>query len=293
MVFAMSRALIAAVPRFLEAVRILPRRLLIDTPNVAATVPMLRGVWGAALHDLAPRSYEAVFDPPVPNAVPLYLTRPAPPTTETQTALDWFLLGSALAHDEPLRRAWDIASGRGLGKERLPFYVRRFLDLAPDGNPGAAGSWTLAAAVWPLAPSEPCLLLFPAPLRILHRKHLIEAPTLVDLTMATARRVLKFLPDDLQGIWEALTPELVELAAQQPAGTWQGRRLDLHRYSGRQRAEIDLPGVSGELELPAGPGPLAPLLAAAQWLHLGKGTVFGLGQLIVQAVGTGPVSFIS
>jgi hypothetical protein len=38
-------------------------------------------------------------------------------------------------------------------------------------------------------------------------------------------------------------------------------------------------GVSGSLDLPEGLGPLALLLAAAQWLHLGKGTVMGLGQL--------------
>jgi hypothetical protein len=38
-------------------------------------------------------------------------------------------------------------------------------------------------------------------------------------------------------------------------------------------------GVVGTLDLPDGPGPLSPLIAAAQWLHLGKGTVMGLGQL--------------
>lgn len=36
--------------------------------------------------------------------------------------------------------------------------------------------------------------------------------------------------------------------------------------------------MAGELHLPAGPGPLWPLLAAALWLHLGKGTIVGLGQ---------------
>lgn len=272
-------ALIAAVPRFLDAIRILPRRLLLDTPGVAASVPLLRGVWGAALHDLAPNVYAAVFDPPVPNTPPLYLLRPAPPQDDAQTALDWFLFGPALAHDDTLRRAWDIASGRGLGKQRLPFYVRRFIDL---GSAGAAGSWSLAQAAWPLAPSAPCRMLFPAPLRVLHQKRLIESPTLVDLTTALARRVGSFLPAELQPTWEALTPELIELARQQPARSWQGTRLDLHRYSGRQQTEIDLPGVTGALELPAGPGPLACLLAAAQWLHLGKGTVFGLGQLVVE-----------
>ncbi len=32
----------------LATLPILPRRMLLDTPGVEATVPLLRGVWGAA-----------------------------------------------------------------------------------------------------------------------------------------------------------------------------------------------------------------------------------------------------
>ena len=63
----------------------------------------------------------------------------------------------------------------------------------------------------------------------------------------------------------------------------QGRRLDLVRYSGSQKAELELRGVAGSLALPVGPGPLSPLLAAAVWIHLGKGTVMGLGQIKITA----------
>ena len=48
---------------YLNQIAILPRRLLLHTPDVYATVPILRGVWGAALHDLAPDVYAAVFEP--------------------------------------------------------------------------------------------------------------------------------------------------------------------------------------------------------------------------------------
>ena len=37
----------------LAQVLVWPRRLLLRTPGLEATVPMLRGVWGAALHDRA------------------------------------------------------------------------------------------------------------------------------------------------------------------------------------------------------------------------------------------------
>jgi hypothetical protein len=78
-----------------------------------------------------------------------------------------------------------------------------------------------------------------------------------------------------------LSRQALNAARDTPAEPWQGERLDLHRYSGRQRAELELRGITGYLDLPHGPGPLWPLLAAAQWLHLGKGTVMGMGQLSV------------
>lgn len=36
-------------------------------------------------------------------------------------------------------------------------------------------------------------------------------------------------------------------------------------------------GWAGETIVPQGPGPLADLLLAADWLHVGKGTVQGMG----------------
>lgn len=40
--------------------------------------------------------------------------------------------------------------------------------------------------------------------------------------------------------------------------------------------------------MPAGAGALAPLLAPAVWLHVGKGTVMGMGRLQVVAEGAEP-----
>jgi hypothetical protein len=87
---------------------------------------------------------------------------------------------------------------------------------------------------------------------------------------------------DTDPLWAARRYWL-ELGRAVPFEPWQGRRLDLVRYSGSQKAEVELRGVAGSLALPAGPGPLSPLLAAAAWIHIGKGTVMGLGQLKITA----------
>jgi hypothetical protein len=288
-----------ALRSLLAHVTVWPRRSLLSTPEVRATVPMLRGVWGAALHDLDPGAYSRVFDPPAP-AVPGYLLRPAPPDPATAPALDWFLFGAAANDDAVLRRAWDVAAGRGLGKQRRSFLVRRFLDLSPDGRPtDKSGPWAMAEAIWPGDPAAPCQLSFPVPLRLLRRGRLIDRPTLADLVVAAHRRTAAWLPPADQSAWSDLRAPLLEAARHLPS-SWSGGRLDLERYSARQEAEVELRGISGVMALPHGVGDLAPLLSAAAWLHLGKGTVFGLGQLLIDttpsaapvhargAVSTGP-----
>ncbi len=274
----LDHAVAADLGRLLARVMVWPRRLLLATADLRATVPMLRGTWGAALHDLDGAAYRRVFDPP-PPAVPAYVLRPAPFDPATVPALDWILLGSAAADDAVLRRAWDVAGGRGLGKARQPFLVKRFVELGPDGRPAErAGPWTLDRACWPADPAAPCRLRFPAPLRLLRHGRLIERPALADVVVAAHRRLGPWLPD---ADWAALRAPLLELARARPSA-WSGDRLDLQRYSGRQQAELELHGVQGALELPGGVGALAPLLAAAAWTHVGKGTVFGLGEVWIE-----------
>jgi hypothetical protein len=221
------------------------------------------------------------FNPP-PPPVPGYLLRPAPSDPATAPALDWFLFGAATDDDTVLRRAWDVAGGRGLGKERRPFLVRRFVELGPGGQTADwPGPWTLDEATWPGDPRASCRLSFPAPLRLLRNGRLIEQPTLADVVVAAHRRAGAWLPPAEQAVWHALREPLLELARCLPS-SWSGARLDLQRYSARQDAELELRGVSGVLDLPAGVGALAPLLAAAVWLHVGKGTVFGLGEIQIE-----------
>ena len=233
-----------------------------------------------------------------------YVLRPAPPDPEFAPALEWILIGDALRHDFALCRAWDVASGLGLGPQRRRFHLRRTVALRPDGQVVEhAAPWPLSEcavggleqtqgrptrrascprAVRELAPDQPCRLVFPSPLRLLFRKRLIEAPTLADIVVAACRRVKVYLPADQHTAWDDVARQALETARRTPAGAWQGERLDLRRYSARQHAELELRGVTGCLDLPHGPGELWPLLAAATWLHLGKGTVMGLGQMVVE-----------
>jgi len=284
-------SLVEELRAILKHVRILPRRLSLDTPGVEATVPLLRGVWGAAVHDLDFQAYRAVFsgDGPAHEQTPAYVLRPAPPDPEDAPAIEWILIAQGVEYDAKLLRAWDIASGMGLGPQRQRFHIRAIRGLGPDGvaipPKRVSKGWLLAEASWPISgdpASTSCRLGFPAPLRLIRNGRLIPAPNLPDLTVAIIRRLLPYLPVDHREHLMKLRPKVLDMARRILSEEWKGGRLDLARYSGRQKRGLEMRGVAGHLDLPDGPGELWPLLAAAEWLHLGKGTIVGMGQLLVE-----------
>ena len=276
----------------LRAIRVKAWRLHLETPGVVATVPMLRGVWGAALRDESEACYCRLFEG-AESERPRYLMRPAPQVAQPAPAVE-FLLFPATTNllddrdDEEIAwTAWDRACRQGLGPHRQPFRISSAVPLAWDGSaleparrqPG----FVLEDLPWPAGTEEtPCRLEFPAPLRLLRQGKLITSPTPADIVLAALHRVCALAGPDTDPLWAARRYWL-ELGRAVPFEPWQRRRLDLVRYSGSQKAEVELRGVAGSLALPIGPGPLSPLLAAAAWIHIGKGTVMGLGQIKITA----------
>ena len=185
----------------------------------------------------------------------------------------------AVQHAAAASAAWQCLCERGLGPERHNVTIQNTFILGPAArnDPRVAPVWVLSKADTPPA-DQPCRLTFSAPLRLLRNGHLIEQPSLADIVIAGARRIGLFLPVPAQKHWNALGRQLLELAKDTPAGIFEGDRRDFYRYSGRQKRELGMRGVSGALLLPNGPGELAGLLGALEWLHIGKGAVFGLGQ---------------
>ncbi len=276
--------------RLLESIDVVARRVLLDTGAVRATTPMLRGVWGRALKSTAPEAYAAVFHgrrpDPLPGTVrtPLYLMRPAPADPEFAPALDWILFGTASRHETALVKAWDLATRFGLGPDREPFRIRRIQWLRCDGASGAPSQrWSLRRAADAhrdrIAGGRPLRLHFPASLRLLRRGHLIEAPAAQDIAIALLRRVLLFAAPDAIASEPELVSKVLAATGHLRTKPWRGERRDLVRWSGTQHREVELRGVAGSITFLAGAGELWPLLAAGSWTHLGKGTVFGLGEL--------------
>lgn len=284
---------IKTVCELVAKIRVTARWMLLDTNGYHPTIPMLRGVWGAALHDLDHAAYAAVFRGrgPVHARNPGYILRWARAAAD-RPCLEHLGLGwAASLHDQSLMRAWDMAGGMGLGPRRVRFRLDDVRPLGPAGPRPLSTldphPWPLDRCAWPLPgdpAATPCTLSFPSPLRLMRDGCLIETPTLPDIVLAAWRRLLALQPpwDETPGVDE-VGKILLALSRDIPARTWKGAPADVRRYSARQERRIDLEAVTGALFLPQGPGLAWPLLAAAQWLHIGKGTVMGMGRLAVLA----------
>src|SRR5262245_49310340 len=104
----MTMTIAQRILRFLSRVPIWPQRLHLTTVCATATLPMLRGAWGRALHGLDIRTYKAVFEGA--ERVPAFLLRPCQAPAVAAFALDWVVLPAGLPHRSNLLRAWDVAS---------------------------------------------------------------------------------------------------------------------------------------------------------------------------------------
>lgn len=292
--FAQSELALHAL-RVLEHVVVLPRRLSLgfsaETSSDESELQRLRGVWGAALHSLDSSAYDAVFHPP--NSIPpKYILRPSGVPASHSTSFEFLLIGSGAAFDEPALRAWDIASGMGLGKARRPFTIRtrQIIDFA--GRPAQRKTaWSVTKASWPL-PGEPettaCRLRFRTPVALNHQRKLIEEPTLKDIVAKGCRRIESLLDAERIVEWQQVKGDLIRAAEDVIAIPHFQPPLGVARYSASQRRDFPIGCIAGWLDLPAGPDATWPLLAALQWLHVGKGTNIGLGQLAVDSLNTSP-----
>ncbi len=272
----------------LGKVRVSAWRLFLHTPHVHATTPMIRGVWGRALRRIDRTLYDEVFAGSNQNGqnLPRYVLRPAPPDPNTAPALDLIFFNVDPCHGRTLWKAWDQACVMGLGSNRDPFRIRSREFLTPDHTLAGWNSWTLGDVKWafPGDPaSTPCILRFDAPVRLIKRGQLIMSPKFADLIIASLRRIAGLSGMQRSAEYGNLIRLARSIANQIIAQPWVGEKCNLVRWSGAQKREVKLFGVTGKVLLPNGPGCFWPLIAATQWCHLGKGTVFGMGQICILA----------
>ncbi|MEP7009317.1 MAG: CRISPR system precrRNA processing endoribonuclease RAMP protein Cas6 [Acidobacteriota bacterium] len=210
---------------------------------------------------------------------------------------------------EPRSTTTTLAVGETLGFDLLLFgraielqrYALAAVERLAAGGLGAAVAGRKAefavAGVEPIPPSGAPLpneplpgdghrvrLRFVTPVRLLDHKRVVPPDRPRALAFAMIRRLLElahFHAPDSTIDW-TFKPLLEHAGTLEVVGT-DLRFHDVERYSQRQQTHTPLGGYEGTLDLRGDLEPLAPLLRAAEVIHVGKGTVFGLGQLAIEA----------
>jgi len=239
--------------------------------------PFLRGL------ETAPRPY--VFEPDVSH-----LDRGSPRYAPGDPlGFDLLLFGQATDLAGWALLAVERMAEAGLGARRARFALDRVLARDPQGSWKVlrdAGRWTGRDVPPPSEPArnglpaERIILCFPTPLRLPVQGRLATRFNVRNLAFPIVRRVLELATFHVPGAeldWE-LRP-LLEHAGTVRIAASDLRWYDCQRYSNRQERKVDLGGLRGQMELEGDLAPLAPLLRAAEVVHVGKGATFGLGKM--------------
>ena len=191
----------------------------------------------------------------------------------------------------------------GLGSERGRFEVVEVLAEHPSGtrrvwSPGAGGladvEARLTAADLARPPAlaevaelpERLALCFQTPARVQSEGRMRTALTFQEVVRALLRRLSSLCyfhcGCELQVDFKGLIERASMIRTIRSELRWQ----EQDRFSGRQQQRIDMSGVLGRVVFEAPEAsewePYLPLLAAGEWVHVGKGTVMGLGKYRVE-----------
>lgn len=185
----------------------------------------------------------------------------------------------------------------GLGRRRYPFALEEAAYQSRQGpwtalQGGGGKEWQGPAPGVTLKPEDlppgPLTLRFLTPTRIKIAGSLAEGVGFPALAERMARRVREMAhfygtpgPPGTGPAWDLDT--LVQRAEGVQVVDSRLSWRDWERYSSRQETRMALGGFVGTLRLQGDLTPFHPLLRAAEVLHIGKATTFGLGKVQVSS----------
>lgn len=255
----------------------------------------LRGVFGRALKDMAcpnqddkgsclcqrdnPCIYRSVFEPFVPKdskqtpTPPMIIEAHSLPTrlVQGETASFYMVLFGEHVHHELIfiRLAWERALKLGFSHQHNKAHTPSTATLV------SFEPYDVPRLVTPK--SSLCLELM-TPMRLQHHGKLLSeneltAPIFCVSLLRKVRQLAQLYgtpmsDDDFDKLYQD---------AQKVQGKYQLYKSQLSRYSNRQHQKISQDGLLGCMEFYHVSDELYQVLHLGQWLHVGKGGVFGLG----------------
>ncbi len=206
-------------------------------------------------------------------------------------AFETVLLGPATQRVPYLIFAVNEMAGQGLGMERSPFQLAAVTER--EGQPlydGERGQLlrepeplNLGEILQPQAPASVRVVL-ETPLRVKAGGSLlareIEAADFLCLAGRRLGALIRFHGHDPAGGFDFRSR--MEKEALPELRDRHLRWRDLSRYSNRQKSSLKIGGLTGHFTLRGNLQPWWGILQAVELVHLGKGTIMGLGQIRLQ-----------
>ena len=236
--------------------------------------------------DQIPRPY--VIEPPVASGHGPHAFRPG-----EHLAFHLVLIGRAVALLPHFVLTFQELGRVGLGPGRGKFQLKAVEALGHDGcqqvywgdsetfsQPKDAVTSDTLVKRFPLA-TRWLRVHFLTPTRIRNDGIVCSDLTFQDLVRALLRRLSSLCYFHCGGELDVDFKELIEQAATVRTIASDLRWQDQERFSGRQHQRIDMGGIVGSVTFQAPDAetlaPYLPLLAAGEFVHVGKGAVMGLG----------------
>lgn len=259
----------------------------------------LRGVIGQSLYRCDRDAYEFLYENGKKcggkqDIVKPYLIIP-PEAHGIKTIVDqgetlsfeFLLLGNAVKYTSSLIAALQDVCRYGLGAQRYPFALLRVINsqdhriVWQEGNYYGSGVNDLRIPNQMLPDVTSVVVGLRTPLRIRRGGQLVTSISFETVIRNVTKRMVGIT--ERYGGWvDEEEIKRIQFLAAGVLMTKENLRLEhLERYSNRLQEKMDLSGLVGELQFEGNLDSFVPWLFAAQILHIGRNTTFGMGRIEV------------
>ena len=282
----------------------LPLRVSFQSMKRAELPPYLgstlRGVIGQALYHTDKALYDFLYEngknsEKKQDIVKPYIIIP-PAVTEPKLIVepggelnfDFILLGEAAEYAHILARALQNVQAYGLGAKRYPFSLSQIINLGEQRILWRGGIYYEKGGRPVKLKNIACpsditgaILRLCTPLRIRRDGSLVRTVSFQTLIRNITNRITMIT--ERYGGWvnQEEVKRLQELAAEIVMIKENLRLVSIERFSNRLQKKMDFNGLLGEVEYAGDLMPFAPWMLAAQLLHIGRNTTFGMGRIQV------------
>jgi hypothetical protein len=207
------------------------------------------------------------------------------------------VIGKGIEHLPHFILAFKALGEEGLGRGRGRFHLKGVWGLDPlgpwetliydgasdalrnaDMSTGIDGVEQAAARL----PENTATVCFQTPTQIKHAGRIVQEPAFHVLTRSIIRRLSSLYYFHCGERWETDYKGLIEKAEQVEVVKANLRWEDWERYSERQQHRIGMGGLMGRVEYAGPVADFRSLLVIGSLIHVGKKTVFGNGQFVVE-----------